>query len=265
MGWIALEAYVAGKSHVRAGKPCQDYGRAEILSDRMVIGALSDGAGSASMSGEGARLAVDLALDRMRKGPLLEEDVAPGVLEDFFAGILVEARDLLSLRAGEIGTDPRELACTLLVLAASPRRIAAMQVGDGFIVARFQDGPAGYEILFRPDKGEYINETVFITQSSALEEMQFALHDRPPVFFCASTDGMERIALDLRDWSPHQPFFGHFEDSLSPVNDIEQGNRELREFLESEAVADRSDDDKSVLIGTSIASTCSSPARPSSR
>ncbi|WP_338422937.1 protein phosphatase 2C domain-containing protein [Anabaena sphaerica] len=78
---------------------------------------------------------------------------------------------------------------------ATPEWVAAMQIGDGFIVMRCQD--AEYQILFKPDKGEFFNETTFVTSVNALEEMQVEVFPGKQGFICASTDGLEKVQLDL--------------------------------------------------------------------
>lgn len=139
-----------------------------------------------------------------------------------------------------------DLACTLLVFVATPDWVAAMQIGDGFIVMRSQESE--YQLLFQPDKGEFANETTFITSTNALKEMQVKVIPEKQEFICASTDGLEKVAIRLSDWKPFSPFFKPLEEYLhEPVNG-EEKDKYLTEFLNSERLNSRTDDDKTLLL-----------------
>lgn len=121
-----------------------------------------------------------------------------------------------------------------------------MQIGDGFIVVRSQDSE--YQLLFQPDKGEFVNETTFITSANALTEMQVKVILDKQDFICASTDGLEKVAIRLSEWEPFSPFFKPLEEYLHEP--ITPGNEDkyLMEFLNSERLNSRTDDDKTLLL-----------------
>lgn len=89
-----------------------------------------------------------------------------------------------------------------------------MQIGDGFIVTRNRKPKSEYKLLFHPSKGEYANETTFVTAANALEKMQVKTLFEKQQFICAASDGLERIAINLKDLQPHPPFFKMFERAL---------------------------------------------------
>jgi hypothetical protein len=107
-----------------------------------------------------------------------------------------------------------------------------MQIGDGFIVVRSQESE--YQLLFQPDKGEFANETTFITSSNALDEMQVRVLTGHQQFICASTDGLEKLAIRFSDWTPFALFFKPLEEYLGETSDPEKEDKYLKNFLDSE-------------------------------
>ncbi len=122
-----------------------------------------------------------------------------------------------------------------------------MQIGDGFVVVRPKR--KDYQLLFKPDKGEYANQTTFVTSNSALADMQISVLPHPPKFICASTDALERVAIRLSDWSPFPPFFKPFEEYMVETPAPETDDEYLVSFLKSDRLNSRTDDDKTLLLG----------------
>ena len=121
-----------------------------------------------------------------------------------------------------------------------------MQIGDGFIVMRSQEPE--YKLLFQPDKGEFANETTFITSKNALKEMQVEVISQKQEFICASTDGLEKVAIRLSDWKPFPPFFKPLEEYLQQTANPEKEYQYVDDFLNSERLNSRTDDDKTLLL-----------------
>jgi Protein phosphatase 2C len=135
-----------------------------------------------------------------------------------------------------------------------------MQIGDGFLVMRSHlsrreailandfSKSGDYRLVFQPDKGEFANQTTFVTSSTALQEMQVKVLPIRKSFICASTDGLERVALRLKDWDPFPPFFHPLEEFLRESDRPDQNDDYLVQFLESDRLNARTDDDKTVLL-----------------
>ena len=99
--------------------------------------------------------------------------------------------------------------CTLLVIIKTSDFLAAMQIGDGLIVVKNKD-ESEYQLLFMPYKGEFCNQTVFVTSSNASSEMKVHFQSKPVDFICIATDGIERICLDQSQpnhWKAYQELF----------------------------------------------------------
>ena len=139
------------------------------------------------------------------------------------------------------------MACTLIAFVATPNWIAAMQIGDGFLVIRLNNNQE-YQLLLKPDKGEFINETKFVTSKNVLSTFNFKFLSGIPKFICASTDGLEKVAIRLSNWTPHAPFFNPLETYLEKTNNPESNKQYLEKFLNSERLNSRTNDDKTLLL-----------------
>ena len=154
--------------------------------------------------------------------------------------------DALTTQAARDGYLFEDLACTLLVFVATPNWVAAMQIGDGFIAVRCQQ--EGYQLLFPPDKGEYVNETTFVTSANALRSLRVEVITGKPEYIFAATDGLERVAIKMSDFTPFAPFFAPFEEYLQETSNPEKEDTYLMSFLNSERLNSRTDDDKTLLL-----------------
>lgn len=175
------------------------------------------------------------------------EPLNQGQTKELFAKIVNKVIAELRQEAEAKEYDFHDLACTLLIFIATPHWLGAMQIGDGFIVVRSQDAD-DYQLLFPPDKGEFANETTFITSKNALEEMQVTVIEQPQKFICASTDGLEKLAIRFSDWQPFKPFFQPLEEYLQETAIPEDEDEYIRNFLTSERLNARTDDDKTLLL-----------------
>ncbi len=254
--WQAISRSVIGTSHQKQNLPCQDFGGDRIV-DHVMIGAVADGAGSAPRSDIGAELAVTTALNylaateawlqqRQQSWQTLATAPTPAQAQKLFAKTVAKVRSALDQQAASHHYAVEDLACTLLMFLATPDWVMAMQIGDGFIVMRPQH--QDYQLLFQPDKGEFANQTTFVTSSSALAAMQVRVITAPQSFICAATDGLERVAIRLSDWAPFPPFFQPLEEYLAETPHPESEDKYLMQFLTSDRLNTRTDDDKTLLL-----------------
>ena len=256
MSWKAIARSTVGTSHIKQQMPCQDYGGCKILNN-VIIGAVADGAGSAKYADIGAKLAVETVLEylagveewlqkRKHFWESTQEPLSESEAIKFFTKTLNKVVTALSAQAVSKGYSIDDLACTLLVVIATPEWVAAMQIGDGFIVVRA--GQEDHILLFAPDKGEYINETTFVTSANALDQMKVSVLSGKPEFICASTDGLERVAIRMSNYTPFTPFFQPLEEYLQESSNPEQSDEYLMKFLDSDRLNARTDDDKTLLL-----------------
>lgn len=246
MPWRAATACVAGSSHVKAALPCQDASLVEIHGP-ILLGAIADGAGSAARSDLGAQAAVKAALTALRSHVWLAE-TPRAALEERLRDACRKTLEALNAAASEHSAPVADFACTLSLFAASPHWLAALQVGDGQLVVRSAQNAENYELLFKPDRGEYANETTFLTAAELDSSIQFKILDQAPLFICAATDGIERISLRQPEWTPHPAFYKPLEDFIAAAVDPDTAARDIEEFLKREKMNQHTDDDKTLLL-----------------
>jgi Protein phosphatase 2C len=250
MAWRAIAHSSIGVSHYKRGGVCQDYADFITTNNDFVVGAVSDGAGSAKFSDIGSELAVKTTLKYLVKHSRglreLSSDIPEDRVREIFERALEEVLSILNQNAKERRCRLADMACTLLAFISTPKWIAAMQIGDGFIVIKPKNET--YQLLFQPDKGEYSNETTFITSSCALNQMQILVVPVEQDFICASTDGLERLAIRINDWTAPAGFFEPLESYIKSEDELRDNPNYVKDFLQSDKLNTRTDDDKTLLL-----------------
>ncbi len=157
-----------------------------------------------------------------------------------------ELRDLLVIVATRRALDRRQFAATLAMLVIKDGEFLAMQIGDSAMVAR-RDGV--WEAICWPENGEFAASTFFITDDFLrLRTVKLPLsYDA----FALFSDGIENIALDHLGAKPHARFF---DPMMGPV-DAAAGSSKLARlsaalalYLDSAAICERTDDDKTLIL-----------------
>ncbi|MEI3652147.1 MAG: PP2C family serine/threonine-protein phosphatase [Dolichospermum lemmermannii FEM_B0920] len=250
MKWQAVAKSVIGTKHIKSETPCQDYSEYKILEkEQVILGAVSDGMGSAKFSQIGSKLAVETTLNYLQKETNWKYKADENAWKEHFKNLLIEVRRKLDIHANDNELNIRDYACTLIAFVATPKCLFAMQVGDGLIVVRADN--QDYELLFQPDKGEFANETTPVTSSTAVGEMRFCIKEKCYDFICAATDGIENLALDkkTRIWKPFDSFFNKgLEQSIFSNSSLQDKERGIEDFLNNEHLNKRTDDDKTLLL-----------------
>jgi len=250
--WKTVCQSVIGTSHQQRNLPCQDFGHYQLLDENTLIGAVADGAGSAKFAEIGSKIAVEqslLFLAKLNDRPVSnsEEELDANLenaCREFFTLLVHDVLKTLDMEAKKRKCALGDFACTLLVFIATSEYLAAMQIGDGFILVRPNGGE--YKLIFEPDKGEYINETTFVTSIDALKQMQIKILKETSHFICVATDGVEGISINLSNWQPFPPFFKPLEQYLQETEFPLE--KDLNDFLSSERLNARTTDDKTLLL-----------------
>jgi hypothetical protein len=247
--WRVAAASVRGVAHERTGAPCQDACRF-VETRGVLVAAVADGAGSAALAEVGAQLVVEAAISAIAQRDELsdsftDEELAAQLLRAAFR----DAVGALGREASALGRAPSELASTLIVAVVAPQLVVAAQVGDGACVVQ---GPNGLRCLTVPQGGEYANETTFLTSAGMEAALQVSVSpgrcDRLALF----SDGLQRLALNMADAAPHGPFFSPLFRFLEAVPDPADATQRVRSFLTSPRLAERTDDDLTLLLATRV-------------
>ena len=254
MSWKFAHTSVIGTSHITSGTECQDFNLVDRITnaagEEYVIALVSDGAGSAKRSREGAELACrkvcELIKQSIAENPpeyrFVEKDVIHWVHE-----VVMEIRH----KAYDENIIPREFACTLVGVVTGPKQSICFQLGDGAIILS-KNGAMG--MVFRPYSGEYVNATFTLTDVNGLENLKVQLLDYQLEQFAVFTDGVQPLALSFATQAPHPPFF---EPMLTYMRNPQQFNPEtinqnLSKFLGTDKVNERTEDDKTLILATRL-------------
>jgi Protein phosphatase 2C len=247
--WRVVAASAVGTSHTATGVDCQDSCLAHVETDPakppLLTIFVADGAGSASHGGAGAELAIEAASAFVDQYYVQGSEFA---LNDLWAVECIQAvREKIYAAADQNGAMARDYACTFLGVVASPFATLIMQIGDGGIVI---DVGKGLEVPIAPMAGEYANMTNFVTDENAIDVLSvvalFARTERVAVF----SDGIQRLALNMATNTAHEPFFMPFYGVLATATAAQEDHlaAELMRFLQSPAVNERTDDDKTLAL-----------------
>jgi hypothetical protein len=236
---------VIGSIHEQFEIPCQDACASQILSEHSII-AVSDGLGSAKKSEIGAKEAVETAVQTWETiiyGKNGEEINYEQVLKE----IISSSRKALEKRAKEDKCDLDDLACTLIVALGYKDNLYIAHIGDGAVVAK-----SDQELLIasEPGESEYINEVVPLTSKNWKSHLRVT--KKIPDIECAAifTDGCQRASLLKTQFGlqPYDQFFNPLFNYAQKLEDLYEGEEQIRKFLASQKMNDTSDDDKTLLI-----------------
>lgn len=258
--WQVIGASVAGTAHTRAGRPCEDAHAWRRRPDGTLLLAVADGAGSAARAAEGAAGAVTAVIAAADRGLGEAPPTTVAGWQALLAQAVLAARTALealvprpaAALAAAASPDAalpvapvlRDFATTLLLAVVRADWIAAVQIGDGALVIR--DGAGALTVVTHPNHGEYLNETLFLTGDDPLAGAQFAIQPIADVRAVALlTDGLQALALLLADNTPHAPFFAPL---FAHATQADEDATQLTAFLDSARVAERTDDDKTLLL-----------------
>ncbi|MCF8450238.1 MAG: protein phosphatase 2C domain-containing protein [Taibaiella sp.] len=253
MTWKAIGKSVTGFSHVSVGKGCEDAICYRTLTDHngdeVLACALSDGAGSARYAALASAYTVEKVIDFAVQLLKHKDEVTEGhiyaLAEDIFYGLEQEAISN--------NVPLNDYSCTLLGCIITLNKAAFFQIGDGAIIRN--DDSGYYNTLWWPQNGEYQNSTTFLVDDSTFANLQIAIIDQSVTEVALFTDGLQLLTLNMDSLTVHQPFFSGLFHHLRTANDSEKINilnKKLAEYLDSNAINERTDDDKTLFLASRL-------------
>jgi hypothetical protein len=245
--WQAIGASAKGTSHINTGSPCQD-AHGYLVSDNIAIAAVADGLGSAIKSYEGANLAVKISLEVLMKElkisiPANNDDWI-NILHDVF----IKVRECLERAAKEDNLLLRDFGTTLIVAVIAEDWLAIGHIGDGAVVAFFEDRDESIQIISEPQRGEYANETSPITSTDAINIAHFSAHKASIKAVAIFTDGLQNLLISTASGKAYLPFFTPLFDGITQNINISESSIQLEDFLNSARVCKKTDDDKTLVV-----------------
>ena len=180
-------ANAQGRRHESEGTPCQD-AVVGFASGKFASIVLADGAGSASHSMLGAQIVVN-TLTRVLKENF--KRIAKSKEEKARNKIMNPLIRSLAAAAQRHQTALKDFACTLLFVATNGKRLLIGQLGDGRIGIR-NSITGEWRSIMETSKGEFFNETVFVTSRNATNLLQLTIGPVGSIDACViMSDGAE--------------------------------------------------------------------------
>jgi hypothetical protein len=247
--WKVAIGCVAGTRHVSQGRACEDAVGTLLAGDLLGV-AIADGAGSAPRGALGATVAVRAALAALEHvhltGAPVDQHAGTGILRTAFTCALKKMRD----QAAELSVPVSDLACTLIVVLSDGSFACAGQVGDGAVVVRC--GSSDLFTLSMPINGEFANETDLLATRPIIDLKISSVDGISISDIAVCTDGIQRIALEMPDCTPHSGFFEPLFRGMAALPERE-AEEALAKFLLSPRVSARTDDDKTLFVAQQVA------------
>lgn len=247
MGWKWVSASACGTSHTRLGTPRQDANRVVLrLNNKIFIAAVCDGAGTAEYGGQGAAIAARTFTNEIANTVKRSlKSITDQVIWDAVDLI----RDQITIASQKRDLVMRDFATTLVACISDGRNTIAVHIGDGTIVGRLAKNEL-WQSLSWPEHGEYASTTYFLTDTSEVK-LRISRYSDSIDRIVLMTDGLERLALDFAQLIPHTPFFAGISEPISAAGD-NRGSPQLamalQKYLDSPAINERTDDDKTLVI-----------------
>jgi serine/threonine protein phosphatase PrpC len=249
--WRVVGASVAGSAHLLHGLPCQDRHVVKVMPDAagtdILLVAVADGASFAKCADAGADIAVEGFLNRVQNAIAARPFAHVSVVD--CRDWLLATRQLLLDAAAADGLLPRDLAATFAAAVVAPDAAFALQIGDGIIAAQTA-GDRPWHIAFWPQKGEYYNETRFLTDQDATSHVLVSRLEVGITRLAVCSDGLEALCLIRAERAVFSPFFDEIARTVLAVPDesANELNPALERYLGSDAVNDVTDDDKTLVL-----------------
>jgi hypothetical protein len=159
------------------------------------------------------------------------------------------ARNRVHAAAARRDLKARDFAATLVMLIARPSQVLTAHIGDGAIVAREKDTGL-WALLSAPSHGEYASTTFFLTDDPQ-PALRIGRADNRYDALAAFSDGIEGFVLDSATGAPAAIFFDPILRPLASSAGVGRDRRlsdQLAEFLASDRVIERTDDDKTLIV-----------------
>ena len=282
-----VAASLRGRSHAQEGKPRDDAFRFATAHGWQVL-AVSDGAGSACYSREGARLACEKAVavccERLDNEPyrdgfeahikalsaIPDETNKRKPVGDSLYTLLChaanQARQAIAQEAGLQGKETRTYAATLLLCVAKHFPfgwfVGSFWVGDGAIALYRRDTtPHTVYLMGEPDEGEYGGQTRFLTMpevfsdaSALYRRLRFRLVDDFSALFLM-TDGVSDPKFETTNNLKNAEKWDALWDELTAADALtntDESKQALLEWLGFPSPGNHDDRTLLVLCGNTL-------------
>jgi len=250
-----MAASIVGSSHREQQRDCEDaigYRVLETTSSLAIV--VADGAGSVAHGRQGADAVVSALLVSLER---LDHALATGsidasddaLLHHCLRHLLLDGHIALLRRALDLNCPVRETSCTVAAVLVRDDLTLVAQVGDPGVTLIFTNGDA--KLVIPPVRGEYVNQTVFISTwpVPGLENCT-AVQRTPVKAVFAHTDGLNEVLYDnpFTTVTPAKRLLDKLAGGLAQSTPADDMDQQLQEYLQSPATLARSSDDLSLVV-----------------
>ena len=239
---------IKGTSHEKTNTQKQDdlcVSSFDVNNTNYLISAIADGAGTAKHSDISSKHICKFLNKKMSNW--LKTNEISTFNQDLICSWIRQFQQILNryIRFHKLESI-RDFATTILFAVLSDNGNIFVQIGDGAISI---GNSTELNCVFHPQKGEYANTTHFATEEHFENSLMFKFINENIERLAMHTDGIETISLinlEKPSLSFFNPFFDGLNDELAGLN---VGLcEELSEFLSSDRVNKRTNDDKTLVI-----------------
>ena len=286
--WLVSAASVMGSRHARSVTDCQDTIATHQDADTLIL-ACADGGSRARLARTASSLAVTLAVDEARRVPpraLERPDPAVAaaawarrldrITRDVVRGFRGAAAAMSASLPGRDGYGLEEWGTTLTLVVVRRPWLAAVAIGDGFVVTRA--GSAQYDLLLPPDeapehgpaasprtsspiraalaagqrragRSAEPGRTVFLTSPGATSRARRVVARLPDLTGVAvSSDGLREVGLVHENAQAARPYQRFFTPLFAHADKAAEDDTYLARLLAGERIASLTHDDKSLVV-----------------
>ena len=165
---------------------------------------------------------------------------------------LDDIRDRIGALAEREGRVRRDFAATLVGCVVDQDSGVVVHVGDGACVVRTGDLDE-WQVPSWPAQGEYAATTFFVTDDPHPRFSVVPIENSVQEI-AIFTDGLERLALEFSTHTAFAPFFRSMFPAIAGVRPGRDRalSRKLYDFLGSNRVTERTDDDVTLILARRI-------------
>lgn len=244
--WNIYGTSVKGVMHNNDSKPCQDACNFRTLPGNNLVIAVSDGASTAEYADIAANTAVQSVVNSIVSDVSNKQEADVSECRKIMYEAIVNARNNILNKAFVQRLPSRSFASTLTVVLVLFEHFVTAQIGDGAAVAQTLDNT--FCLLAEPQRGEFANETYFLTDDNAMSVVDIRTWQQDYKSIIVMTDGITRLAFHIPGYSPHEQFFRPLISYALRLPDQLTGNDKIKSFLTSQKVCERTHDDKSLVV-----------------
>jgi hypothetical protein len=252
--WRTAHASAIGQAHINQNTECQDRfacRTVETAADgEVLIAVVADGAGSTTDGQIGAQIACEIFTKEVTDFLSAKDACVKSLTADFGRLWISYFQQKIAEISQQNKKELRDYASTFVGAVIGASCAVFYQVGDGGIVFSASGVPASYRFAIAPVESEYVNVTDFVTDETAVERLRFELVEEAVEDLILFSDGIYAVAVDYQNNAPHEPFLMPMIAPLRNGNAPNGLNEKLENFLSSQKINEKTDDDKTIILAS---------------